>query len=321
MSRWLLERMFEVDQRPVPRFAFNGTVNWMRALAFLVQQGDFEADALTKFYSEVKRRDSALFLDNQVFENILMSAHSHSALSSMVDHVPHGYDICRSAIQSWYYTIYFSSLAMVSAASGANPGSHEGASKVWNSVIVEPRLAVGPFSLLISTLTPKEAAAQIQALRGNNSFDLSTAPGNVDHAWGAIFSYLKGTVEFEREKHEERIRDTAEFNRLGVTDFRTKMAREIRDAELSKECVNFLVQAIRYRGKANYRDSLFLSYGSDESDRIDIFLADLVSVASAFMSMAACYSSKRVEGGTWSEFVKDLRDNVLFGAHLDLIDF
>ena len=321
MTRWLLDRLFEVDERPIPRFAFNGTVNWMRALALVVEHGEFEKEALADFYSKVRRRDVSRSFDNQVFDHTLMSLHSYSALSSMAEHVPHGYDICRSAIQSWYYTIYFAALGMVSAASGADPDTHAGAAKAWGAEIVEPRLAVGPFSLLISSLVPKESEAQVAALRGDNRFDLSTAPTDVDQAWGSIFSYLKGTSEFERERQEEKIRGSAEFKKLGVGDFRTKAAREMRDGQLSAGLVNFLVQAIRYRGKANYRDSLFLSYGSDESERIELFLSDLVSVAGAFVSMAACYSSRRVERGTWAEFVQDLRDNVLFGANLDLVEF
>lgn len=321
MSRWLLERLFEVDQRPIPRFAFNGTVNWMRALAIIVERGEFEKEALADFYSRVRRREVNRSFDNQVFDHILMSLHSHSALSSMAEHVPHGYDICRAAIQAWYYAIYFSALGMVSAASGADPDGHAGAAKVWGAEIVEPRLAVGPFSLLISNLVPKESAAQIEALRGHNKFDLGASPVDVDQAWGSVFSYLKGTAEFERERQEERIRGSAEFRNLGVLDFRTKAAREVRDARLSDGRVNFLVQAIRYRGKANYRDSLFLSYGSDDSDRIDVFLSDLVAVAGAFVSMAACYSSRRVERGSWDEFVQDLRNNVLFGADVDIVDF
>jgi hypothetical protein len=39
MSKWLLDRLFEAGDQAEPRFAFQGTVNWMRALAEVVNGG------------------------------------------------------------------------------------------------------------------------------------------------------------------------------------------------------------------------------------------------------------------------------------------
>ena len=65
----------------------------------------------------------------------------------------------------------------------------------------------------------------------------------------------------------------------------------------------------RYRGKANYRDSLFLSYGDDNSEKIEIFVHDLEKVSRVFQHMAAGYLSRRVEKGAWPEFIADLQAN------------
>jgi hypothetical protein len=73
--------------------------------------------------------------------------------------------------------------------------------------------------------------------------------------------------------------------------------------------VNFLIQAFRYRGKANYRDSIFLSYGDNNQGTIDKFTQDLHDVAFVFLRAASKYCSIRVEKGTWAEFVADIEQN------------
>ncbi|MEH2749546.1 hypothetical protein QE238_31000, partial [Klebsiella pneumoniae] len=108
---------------------------------------------------------------------------------------------------------------------------------------------------------------------------------------------------------EERVRTSRDFKALGVDNFRTKAAREVRDHALEKGQVNFLIQAFRYRGKANYRDSIFLSYGDNNEAIIEEFIQDLYDVAIGFIRATSHYCSRRVERGTWAEFVEDISDN------------
>lgn len=122
-------------------------------------------------------------------------------------------------------------------------------------------------------------------------------------------SYLNGSADYEKCRIEDRVRSSREFAQLGVADFRKKVARQLRDRHLSKGFVNFIVQSFRYRGKANYRDSIFLSYGNDRSELINAFTADLVRVAYKFLRMTSCYVSRRVERGTWDSFLHDLEEH------------
>ena len=80
----------------------------------------------------------------------------------------------------------------------------------------------------------------------------------------------------------------------------------------------FLTQAFRYRGKANYRDSVYLSYGADRTAELVQFIADLAFVAERFTRMAAHVVAKRTERGTWPDFVADINANARFAVPVDL---
>jgi hypothetical protein len=70
-----------------------------------------------------------------------------------------------------------------------------------------------------------------------------------------------------------------------------------------------MIQAFRYRGKANYRDSIFLSYGDENSEKLVKFIEDLHLVAERFLKMSTEFCKRRVEKGTWEKFVDDIKKN------------
>ncbi len=53
---WLLNRLFDQGDQPTPRFAFQGTVNWMRALSIYTDGNEFSHDSLRNFYRLIQRR-------------------------------------------------------------------------------------------------------------------------------------------------------------------------------------------------------------------------------------------------------------------------
>lgn len=309
MAQWLLNRLFDTKDQPKPRFAFQGTVNWMRALAILVENGSFEDQKIKNHYKAVCRRKPNPEADTFVFENMMMAFHNQASLVRLTEDATHPYDVCRSAIISWYYGTYFTCSAMIAAASGSKQKAHAHTAKVWQSDIVDHGLVMTPFSLSLSSLVKKTVEAEISTYRGSNKYDLNTYAENDDQAWGAVVSYLKGTWEYEKWRVEEKLKASREFKALGVNSFRTKRARELRDEQLAKKGVNYLIQAFRYRGKANYRDSIFLSYGNDNPEKVKILVQNLEKVSRAFQRMAACYLSRRVEKGAWSAFIADLQAN------------
>lgn len=319
MAQWLLNRLFDAKDQPKPRFAFQGTVNWMRSLSILVEKGSFEDGKLKDHYKSVSRRKANPAADTSVFENMMMAFHNQASLVRLTEDATHPYDVCRSAIINWYYSTYFTCSAMNAAASGSTQETHAHTAKVWQLDIVDAGLVMFPFSLNLSSLVENVIKAEVAAYRGDNKYDLKTFPENGDEAWGAVVSYLHGTWEYEKERVEERVKSSREFKALGVANFRTRAARELRDEQLSKHGVNYLIQAFRYRGKANYRDSIFLSYGADNSEKLKIFVQDLEKVSRAFQRMAAHYLSRRVERGMWSEFISDLGKNSRLSLEADYL--
>jgi hypothetical protein len=313
---WLLSRLFTHADQPAPRFAFLGTVNWMRGLAILVD-GRFTHLQLQQFYQSVQRRQSNGQADALAYECLTMSMHNVSALDSLKA-INDPYPIVRSAIVAWYYATYYAAKAMLASSSGADPQTHASAAKVWQAEIVTGGLVKSPFNLSITGISPNNVRQAMDVLRGGNTHDLNTKPTNEEMANGALFSYLKGTAEYERWRFEEMIKESRDYRQGGFTSFRSNAAKELRDARLNPAHVNYLVQAFRYRGKANYRDAIYLSYGQDDSERLREFVYDLASVARAFSVMAAHYAAKRVIRNDWAAFSADLKEHAKFELPFDL---
>lgn len=99
---------------------------------------------------------------------------------------------------------------------------------------------------------------------------------------------------------------TSEFKALGVTDFRSKNARALRDSRLGGKSVGFAHQASRYRGKANYREALFLAYGASTETYLTGFTDDLSVVLRGFLAMAGAFCKRKLGAVLWAEFVFDV---------------
>lgn len=313
---WLLSKLFTHADQPKPRFAFQGTVNWMRGLAILVD-GQFSHQQLQQFYQRTQRRQANEQADALAYECLTMSMHNVSAIDSM-EAIEDPYPIVRSAIVAWYYATYYAAKAMLAASSGTDPHTHASAGKVWQAEIVGAGLVESPFDLSITGITPNNVRQVMGALRAGNTHDLNTEPTDEDMARGALYSYLKGTAEYEQWRLEEMVKSSREYRHGGFNSFRSNAAKALRDAKLNPAHVNYLVQAFRYRGKANYRDAIYLSYGRDDTERLRQFVSDLATVAGAFSLMAAHYVAKRVVRTDWDHFIADIEEHAKFELPFDL---
>lgn len=309
MPQWLLNRLFESKDQPKPTFAIQATINWMRALSEIVNSDEFSDERTNDIYKEVQRRPKNESADTLVFENMLMAYHNLSALDSLDKNISHKYDVIRSGIVCWYYSTYFAASAMVAASSGSGQETHTATAKVWHSGFAEKGLLPCPFNLYLSTLVLKDVKSKIKTIRAGNTHDLRVYSSNLDEANGACLSYLSGTASYKKWEVEERVKNSRDFKDLGVDDFRTKAAQSLRDDALNRGQVNYLFQAFRYRGKANYKDSIFLSYGNSYEDQMDLFVRDLKDVTAAFIRVASIYCQKRVVSGDWGLFISDLEEN------------
>ena len=101
-----------------------------------------------------------------------MAMHNNSALNALkTSEKP--YDVVRSAIVAWYYTIYESASAMTLAASGGNAEQHAKTARIWHADIVRPGLAIGPFGLHVNTLVANDVKSEIKTLRNGSNFRLA----------------------------------------------------------------------------------------------------------------------------------------------------
>jgi hypothetical protein len=296
----------EPDGAPEPRFALQGTVNWMHALALLVQSGPFDKRTIQSSYSSVQPAALSDQAINTAFEQLLMSLHHVSALHAMRGHE---IDLARVAIMAWYYGVYCAGSAMIAAKDGTQQQDHAGTANVWDRQIALNGLALWPFSYRLTTLEKKVAVQELTTLRGSNPFDLNARPSNPTEAYGACISYLSGTRDYREWQVCEALLQK-EMRQLGLTDFRKAVARQLRDDRLRGKSLGFLHQAFRYRGKANYRDALFLTYGSQVGATLSGFIEDMEMVLNGFIVMAGAFCARRIGQSLWQPLHADLSNKL-----------
>lgn len=296
---------------PNPLFALPSTVNWMRALAILVQDGGLDFVSATGFYSRVEKRNATVKEENTVFEQLLFAMHQLSALEALRVSRSKS-DVTRVGIVGWYYGIYSAASAMIAAQNGSIQDDHTGTANTWDRQFVENGKVMEPFSYRLTTLVTKDVEIEMAILRGGNQFSLTKKATNPTEALGACYSYLSGSAEWFKWKAEQSLKSSRDFRALNVTNFRTKDAQTLRDSRLSGKSVGFLHQAFRYRGKANYREALYLGYGLGTETMLLEYPDDLVIVLRGFVAMAGAFVAKRIGQPLWNDFLDDLELNRSF---------
>ncbi|MBI3145097.1 MAG: hypothetical protein HYZ18_07520 [Pseudogulbenkiania sp.] len=297
-----------------PRFALQSTVNWMHALGIQVRHHGITGPSMRAFYlSKNLQRFSGMTepAANTVFEQLLMALHHLSALKAM-SQAGRDQDLARVAIMSWYYGIYCAASAMIAAKDGSQQQDHTGTATQWDRQIAAMGLAVTPFDLRLTTLVEVDAKQEIQVLAGQHATSvnhLTVRASNASEAYAACLTYLSGT----RQYHEWMVCENLlarELAKESLTNFRTSKARQLRDDRLRGKSLGFMHQAFRYRGKANYRDALFLTYEAQAVTVLNGFLDDLSTVLQAFVNMAGAFSAIRIGASDWQAFINDLDDHL-----------
>lgn len=304
---------------PDPEFALPSTVNWVRALRILVDHYDFSIHRLRCFYARVGRRTLTARQENTCMEQLLLALHQCSALRALRS-VQCKSDTARIAIVSWYYGIYAAASAMVVAQDGSFQNDHTGTANTWDRQIAAHGLIPPPFSMRLSTLADPRRKLELSKFRTAPVFALAGKPPvSVSESHGAAHAYLSGSASWWRWKAEKDIRASRDFRALGVKDFRSKAARNLRDSRLESRSVSFLHQAFRYRGKANYREALFLCYGVATEQRLGGYDDDLSAVLDAFVTASGIFCSRRLGSEVWKSFISDLEAQRAFALSPCLI--
>jgi len=291
--------------KPDPQFALPATVNWMRALRILAEDEGIDFGAATSFYRKEGRRRMDARVENTVFEQLVLSLHHLSALDQFRQGKTAA-DYARVGVLAWYYGIANAASAMTAAKCSSFQEDHAGTARLWDEQIASRSLAMSPFGWRVSSLVEKTYEAEVHALRNGSTGRLRKCPETRDDALGAAAEYLSGSAKWYKWKTEEDLKRNREFKALGVDNFRTKAARELRDRRLVGKSVGFVHQAARYRGKANYREALFLAYGSATETFLSGYLDNMHAVLKAFLAMAGAFACRKLGKDLWAEFVADV---------------
>jgi hypothetical protein len=295
------------EPRDVPDalFALPSTIHWMRALAILVDNLKLDFQAAKIFYAKVPQRPLSEKEVNSTCEQLLFALHQLASLQAISD-VKNKADVARIGIVAWYYGVYGAASAMIAAVDGSFPDNHTATARQWDERFPANGLAMHPFADRLSNLVAENVERELASMRLRGKHSLTRPPTAPQSAWGCCAEYLSGTADWEQSNIRERLTESRDFKALGVDNFRAAAARRLRDAAYAKRSIAFLHEASRYRGKANYRDAIYLAYGKSVSARLDGFIVDLVHVLLAFLAMAAGYVSVRMGRDLWSAFIDDL---------------
>lgn len=289
-------------------FALPSTIHWIRALAILVDDHPVTFQAARIFYGKVQKREMDDRTLNTVCEQLLFAFHQLAALRAL-SAVSLKADVARMAIVTWYYGIYGAASAMVAAADGSFQNNHTATAQQWDAQFPSRGLAMAPFADRLPSVLKDDVANGLVPVRARGKHPLTNMPQTPEQAWGCIAEYLSGTAKWEQWNCQERIKAEAAFKDLGVDNFRSGPAKAMRDAAYRRRSIAFLQQASRYRGKANYRDAIFLAYGKTVAPRLEGLVDDLPVVLEGFTAMAAGYCSLRIGKANWGPFLQDLDEN------------
>jgi len=195
---------------------------------------------------------------------------------------------------------------MIACFNSSYQENHTSTAKAFHE-LSKQGLLMHPFGFRICDLTKcsvKSAISEYSESYNGKTLASDYYPTSVESALNCTLSYLKGTADYLTWQTEERLKKDR-----GYENFRTKEAQQARDQSLAKKKVNFLHQAFRYRGKANYRDCIYL-IANAEYQRLEDFIADLEYVAHKFFAMSAFYVSKKVDNEIWTEFINSFEMDV-----------
>jgi len=311
MTYWLYQQIISDDSDREPQLALQSTINWVRSLAFEIAEehgnsarGQYES-CLRLFRGNTQGGGSSLGLQ-AVFEPLFSTlTNALSVVSSSLggDTDPRPWAV-PGVVVSWYYAFYTAMRSML-AASGVNaPDTH---SAVMRAVGASLRTKLPhPLNMHAGWIRNEDFSKELPEYPGMGSRDLTVAFSPTrQYAQEMLLGYLSGTRRREVDKVKKRI-----SAKHGFTNFRTSEARTARDEAIRSESYNFMHCAFRYRGKANYRDAIYIAYGARELLHRDEFLRSLAESAKFAFVCALAFARVRLGKDAPGEFIADLSANL-----------
>lgn len=284
MDNWLYTEVLKEDDLRVPTFARQSTINWMKALRFEIinEHGSSTKEQFKSCLRQFKAaypKKLAPLNNSYIFESLYSSLTGSLALQTSAKNSSKESWMLPSAIVSWYYSVYFSVLSMFGSTGQSVDDNHASVYRAFGSNLSDQM--PHPFNMKATHVKNEDYKSLLPQYPSASRFSLSkNFPESEDAAKGMLLEYLSGNAKYYTWLTKDRILRKADYG-----DFRTKIAKEERNRQLPRT-VGFMHCAFRYRGKANYRDGIYLTYGKASSDETSAFLEDM-KVVSQFAFIAA----------------------------------
>jgi hypothetical protein len=312
-NHWLYDQVQAVDKDHDPQFTLPSTLNWIRSLRFEID-AEHGTDPQTIFdscrtwFRRSFNPGSAGGNTGTVYSSLFRSATnaislmSLASLCSSAGGVPLVYP---GAVIWWYYAYYGAVQAMLSThGQGRGPDSHRATMNVFGATL-RTRLP-HPLNMVATWQQDELYNCTLPCFPNARSTSLiDTFTSDRQQSQGMLLGYLSGTVRREVEEAKQDIK-----RKSHLPDFRSKAARQERNKRLSNSLsqINFMHCAFRYRGKANYRDAIYIAYGH-HGIHDDSFLDDLMVTAKYSFLCALAYTDRIMGSRKTRKFLSDLDRN------------
>ena len=185
---------------PNPTYALPSTLNWMRALALLVDHHGLTYATAGRSYGGLRRNASlSRQAENTVFEQLFLALHQLSALDYL-SAAPIRADVARLGVVAWYYGVYYASRAMLVAQTGDAPDNHAGVATAWDRQLAATGRVLSPFELRVTTLVERDTKAELTAITRGVRRDLQRTPAlRMKHMERAAAIYLGARIGTVRD--------------------------------------------------------------------------------------------------------------------------
>jgi len=308
MGNWLYSEVLKENDLRVPTFARQSTINWMKALRFEIvnEHGNSSKEqfisCLQHFKSAYPKRLAPLN-NSSIFESLYSSLTNSLSLQTSAKNTGSESWMLPSSIVSWYYSVYFSALSMFGSIGQKVDDNHSSVYRAYGSNLSDQM--PHPFNMKASYIKNEEYKSTIPTYSSAGSFSLSkTFPENQEAARGMLLEYLSGNAKYYTWLTKDRI-----LKKSSYTDFLTKIAKEDRNKQLPKT-VAFMHCAFRYRGKANYRDGIYLTYGQSSAAETKAFLEDMKAVSQFVFIAGLALAYRSPLNPEVVKFVSDIDKNL-----------
>jgi hypothetical protein len=304
---WLYEEVLKKEPDRHPVFALQSTINWVLALEHEVTQrnGVSAVDQYVScerlFRSNTQGGGHGIDLSS-VFEPLFLClVHSLSLVSRSVRGECPAWSL-QGMIVEWYYAFYGAMRSMLAAANVSSTDNH---TKTMNAVGGSLRRKLPHPLDMVATWRKNDEFQKLLPTTGTTKTEVLTGAFHPERAESMLLGFLSGTVKDGVENVKHRLKE-----RRGIHDFRKFQDRKIRDDALRNREFNFMHCAFRLRGKANYRDAIYIAYGVRNVPCKREFVEALATTARFAFVCGLAFASLRIGKENVRKFVDDLTVNL-----------